>query len=131
MAVTRSLARAGAGALLGLVAVLTMGCPGREKVAAQGPYAREVADAIPKIEKVTGLKFKKQPVLQRRTKEQVHAFLVKQFEDERSQADLTAQQILLQRLGLVPPDFDLRSLMLVSTPSRSSASTIPQRKCSM
>ena len=87
-------------------------CPSRDKVTAQGPYAREVADAIPKIEKVTGLKFKKQPVIERRTKEQVHDFLVKQFEDERSQADLDAQQMLLRRLGLVSENFDLRALML-------------------
>jgi hypothetical protein len=112
MAVTRRAARSACGALLALVALLTMGCPSRDKVSAQGPYAQEVADAIPKIEKVTGLKFKKQPVLQRRTKEQVHQFLVKQFEDERSQADLNAQQILLRRLGLVSENFDLRSLML-------------------
>ena len=51
-------------------------------------------------------------MIERRTKEQVHDFLVKQFEDERSQADLTAQQILLRRLGLVPENFDLRALML-------------------
>ena len=61
---------------------------------------------------MTGLKYKKQPVLERRTKEQVRAFLVKQFEDERSQTDLAAQQTLLRRLGLVAEDFDLRALML-------------------
>jgi hypothetical protein len=112
MAVTHRVVRSAFSALLALVAILTMGCPSRDNVTAQGPYAREVSEAIPKIEKVTGLKFKKQPVLERRTKEQVHAFLVKQFEDERSQADLSAQQILLRRLGLVPEDFDLRALML-------------------
>ena len=112
MALARTLARGTEGALLAVLAMITVGCPSRDKVTAQGPYAQEVADAIPKIEKVTGLKFKKQPVLERRTKEQVHAFLVKQFEDERSQTDLAAQQILLTRLGLVPDNFDLRSLML-------------------
>jgi hypothetical protein len=112
MAMMRRVVRGASGALVVLVAMLTMGCPSRDKVAAQGPYARDVADAIPKIEKVTGLKFKKQPVLQRRTREQVHDFLVKQFEDERSQTDLNAQQILLRRLGLVAENFDLRSLML-------------------
>jgi hypothetical protein len=112
MAVTKRVVRSAASALLALTAIFTIGCPSRDKVTAQGPYAREVASAIPRIEKVTGLKFKKQPVLERRTKEQVHAFLVKQFEDERSQADLNAQQILLRRLGLVPEDFDLRALML-------------------
>jgi hypothetical protein len=112
MAVTRAVIRGAQCALLAAAASFTMGCPSRDKVTAQGPYAKEVADAIPKIEKVTGLKFKKQPVLERRTKDQVHAFLLKQFEDERSQADLEAQQILLRRLGLVPENFDLRSLML-------------------
>ena len=112
MAMTRHVACSASSALLVLIAMLTIGCPSRDKVVAQGPYARDVADAIPKIEKVTGLKFKKQPVLERRTKEQVHDFLVKQFEDERSQADLNAQQILLRRLGLVSENFDLRSLML-------------------
>jgi hypothetical protein len=108
----RMVSRGGSAALLASIALLTSACPSREKVTAQGPYSREVSEAIPKIEKVTGLKFKKQPVIERRTKEQVKAFLVKQFEDERSQSDLSAQQTLLRRLGLVPEDFDLRALML-------------------
>jgi len=112
MAVARRVPRGVTSVLLALVAAVAVACPSRDKITAQGPYAREVAEAIPKIEKVTGLKFKKQPVLERRTKEQVHQFLLKQFEDERSQADLSAQQILLRRLGLVPEDFDLRGLML-------------------
>ncbi|MEP7086219.1 MAG: hypothetical protein ABI884_02695 [Gemmatimonadota bacterium] len=105
-------ARSAAIALLASMTIFTAGCPGKEKLTAQGPYAQEVSDAIPKIERVTGLKFKKQPVLERRTKEQVRAYLVKQFEDERSQTDLAAQQTLLRRLGLVGEDFDLRALML-------------------
>ncbi|MBA2683270.1 MAG: hypothetical protein H0U66_02090 [Gemmatimonadaceae bacterium] len=112
MAMTRVHARSAAIALLASMTIFTAGCPGKEKLTAQGPYAQEVSDAIPKIERVTGLKFKKQPVLERRTKEQVRAFLVKQFEDERSQTDLAAQQTLLRRLGLVGEDFDLRALML-------------------
>ena len=112
MAVTHVVSRGASSTLVALVALLTVACPSRDKVTAQGPYAQEVADAIPKIEKVTGLKFKKQPVIERRTKEQVHQFLLKQFEDERSQADLDAQQTLLRRLGLVSENFDLRGLML-------------------
>ena len=112
MAVTRVMARSASIALLAAILMLAAGCPSRDKVTAQGPYAREVQEAIPKIEAGTGLKFKTPPVIERRTKEQVHDFLVKQFEDERSQADLSAQQILLRRLGLVPDNFDLRALML-------------------
>ncbi|HMA01488.1 MAG TPA: hypothetical protein VKP02_03915, partial [Gemmatimonadaceae bacterium] len=112
MALTSRIARVASTVLLTGIATLTVACPSRDKITAQGPYAKEVADAIPKIEKVTGLKYKKQPVLERRSKEQVHQYLIKQFEDERSQSDLAAQQILLRRLGLVPEDFDLRALML-------------------
>ena len=112
MALTPVLGRSASIALLATMAMLTVGCPSRDKVTAQGPYAREVQEAIPKIESVTGLKFKTPPVIERRSKEQVHDFLIKQFEDERSQTDLAAQQILLTRLGLVPENFDLRALML-------------------
>lgn len=112
MALTSRIARVASTVVLTGIATLTVACPSRDKITAQGPYAKEVADAIPKIEKVTGLKYKKQPVLERRSKEQVHQYLIKQFEDERSQSDLAAQQILLRRLGLVPEDFDLRALML-------------------
>jgi hypothetical protein len=112
MAVTRVHGRSATVALLATILMLTVGCPGREKITAQGPYAREVQEAIPKIESVTGLKFKTPPVIERRTRQQVHEFLVKQYEEERSQADLIGQQTLLRRLGLVPDNFDLRALML-------------------
>jgi hypothetical protein len=112
MAVTRMLGRNATIALLTTMMMLTVGCPSRDKITAQGPYAREVQEAIPKIEAVTGLKFKTPPVIERRTKQQVHDFLVKQYDEERSQEDLAAQQILLRRLGLVPENFDLRALML-------------------
>ncbi len=112
MAVARVLGRSASIALLTTMAMLTVGCPSRDKITAQGPYAREASEAIPKIEAVTGLKYKTPPVIERRTKAQVHDFLVKQFEEERSQADLSAQQTLLRRLGLVAETFDLRALML-------------------
>jgi hypothetical protein len=97
---------------LAALALLAAACSHRDSANAQGPYAREVADAIPRIEKATGLRFKRPPVVQRRTKDEVRHFLIKQFEDERSQADLAAQQFLLRRLGLVPDTFDLRALEL-------------------
>ena len=104
--------RIGQCACFALLSLFFVACGNRDSASAQGPYAREVADAIPKIEKATGLRYKRPPVVQRKTKEQVRQFLLKQFEDERSQQDLDAQQILLRRLGLVPDTFDLRKTML-------------------
>ncbi|MFI5243498.1 MAG: hypothetical protein ACHQRL_10860, partial [Gemmatimonadales bacterium] len=95
-----------------LLSLLLAACGHRDSAAAQGPYASEVADAIPKIEKATGLKYKRPPVVQRKSKEEVRQFLLKQFEDERSQEDLTAQAVLLRRLGLVSDTFNLRQTML-------------------
>lgn len=109
MALRHHIGRCAAAALLSL---LVAACGHRDSAGAQGPYAREVADAIPKIEKATGLHYKRPPVLQRKSKDEVRQFLLKQFEDERSQEDLTAQAVLLRRLGLVSDTFDLRQTML-------------------
>ena len=45
----------------------------------QGPYAEEVGQAVPMIEKAVGLKFKSPPKIETRSKEQVREFVVKQF----------------------------------------------------
>lgn len=99
-------------ACVALLSLLIAACGHRDGAAAQGPYAREVADAIPKIEKATGLTYKRPPVVERKSKEEVRDFLIKQFDDERSQEDLAAQQILLRRLGLIPDTLDFRKMML-------------------
>ena len=41
----------------------------RKNPAGDGPYAQEVADAVPRIEQATGLKFKRPPTLELRTRE--------------------------------------------------------------
>jgi hypothetical protein len=51
------------------------------KDAGSGPYAREVAEAIPRIEQATGLKFKTPPKVEVRTRDQVREFLLKQMDD--------------------------------------------------
>src|SRR5438094_906712 len=40
-----------------------------------GPYGKQVGDAVPKIEQAVGLKFKRPPKVETRSKEQVRAFL--------------------------------------------------------
>jgi hypothetical protein len=41
-----------------------------------GPYAKEVSDAVPRIEKAVGLTFKSPPKVERRSKEDVRNFLM-------------------------------------------------------
>ncbi|HUO51284.1 MAG TPA: hypothetical protein VMT93_02095 [Gemmatimonadaceae bacterium] len=79
---------------------------------AQDAYARAVAEAVPLVEKGTGLTFKRAPAYQVRTREQMHDFLQKVFAQEKSQRDIAEQQTVLRRLGAIPDTLDLHQLML-------------------
>lgn len=107
----------GAGRVLvgALVMLLAAAC-GRGDAAARnggsGPYAKEVAEAIPMIERGTGLTFKHPPNVETRTKAQVRLFLEQRFREDVSDSEMTGQQVLYRRLGLIPDTLDLRRLML-------------------
>ena len=59
-----------------IVAMIVLaGCRDRAAVRGEGPYADKVAEQIPKIERVTGLKFKQAPSVETRTAAQLTAFL--------------------------------------------------------
>ena len=79
---------------------------------AQDPYAAAVADAVPLIEKTTGLKFKKPPVYKVRTREEMHVFLDQLFNESKTAHDIAEQTVFLRRLGVIPDTLDLRRLML-------------------
>lgn len=86
-------------------------CGGRDS-ASRGPYAREVARAIPTVERQTGLRFKRPPAVQERSRAQVRQFLERDFRRENADSTLAAQEIALQRLGLISDSVNLRRLML-------------------
>ena len=95
-----------------IAAVLVLvGCD-RGKDVGSGPYAREVAEAIPRIEQATGLKFKSPPRLEVRTKEQVRDFLLKQFDEATPAAQLAGEEKVYKLLGLIPDSMDLRAFFL-------------------
>lgn len=87
-------------------------CTRQDAAQASGPYAREVAEDIPIIERGTGLKFKRQPVLETRTKAQVRQFLEARFTDQLTDQEIDGQSIFYKRLGLLPDTLDLKSFML-------------------
>ncbi len=98
-------------ALTILFLVAAAGACGGDRADAQGPYARHVEESIPQIEKATGLRFKQRPVLEQRTKEQMRAYLVQQFET-RARDDIAGQEIALRRLGLIPDSLRLGPFMI-------------------
>src|ERR1019366_1038073 len=77
-----------------------------------GPYAKEVATAIPAIEKSVGLKFKKPPKVESRSKDEVRSFLEKKFDEDLPALELAGAERTYKLFGLIPDTLDLRKFML-------------------
>ncbi len=77
-----------------------------------GPYGKQVAEAIPKIEAAVGLKFKHPPKVEARTKEQVREFLLKEFTDSAQIREFTGEEMAYKRFGLLPDTLHLQSLLV-------------------
>lgn len=76
-----------------------------------GPYATEVAQAIPMIEKAVGLKYKTPPKVETRSKEQVREFVIKQFTDSLAAHDIAGQEAAYKRLGMIPDTLKLQPFL--------------------
>ena len=85
---------------------------GRRRSAGEGPYAQEVADAVPRIEKSTGMKFKTPPRVEARSKEQVRAFLLKKFDESTPASEIAGEETAYKLFGLLPDTLDLRKFYL-------------------
>lgn len=103
--VTRSAALAGAG-LLSLVSACES-----QKPKYEGPYAEEVAQAVPMIEKAVGLKFKVPPKVEMRSKAQVREFVLKQFTEAQAVSDIAGQEAAYKRLGMIPDTLKLQPFL--------------------
>jgi len=100
------------GMRVAVVTVLAAVACNRGEDAGSGPYAREVAEAIPRIEQATGLKFKSPPKVEARTREQVRDFLLKQFDEATPAAQLVGEEKAYKLLGLIPDSMDLRAFFV-------------------
>ena len=63
-------------------------------------------DAIPKIERVTGLTFKTPPRLEMRSRAQVRDFLVGKFNESTPAAQLRGEEMAYKLFGLIPIGFE-------------------------
>jgi hypothetical protein len=94
-----------------LLSVASASACQRDKPKYEGPYATEVAEAIPMIEKAVGLKFKTPPKVETRSKEQVRAFVTKQFTDSTAARDLAGQEAAYKLLGMIPDTMNLEAFL--------------------
>ena len=77
-----------------------------------GPFARQVAAAIPAIERSIGLRFKSPPKLETRTKDEVRSFLERKFNEQQPALELACAERAYKLLGLLPDTLDLRRFLL-------------------
>src|SRR5450759_5574969 len=76
-----------------------------------GPYAAQVAEAVPMIEKAVGLKFKTPPKVETRSRDQVRDYIIKQVSDSQTVRELAGEEAAYKRLGLIPDTLKLQPFM--------------------
>src|SRR3990172_2937878 len=77
-----------------------------------GPFARQVAAAIPAIERSIGLRFKSPPKLETRTKDEVRSFLERKFNEQQPALELAGAERAYKLLGLLPDTLHLPPFLL-------------------
>jgi len=93
-----------------LLAAFVSACES-QKPGYEGPYATEVKQAIPMIERAVGLKYKTPPRIETRTKEQVREFVTRQFTDSLAMHDIAGQEAAYKRLGMIPDTLKLQPFL--------------------
>ena len=103
--------RATCSALAALASLpLFAACQGDRPV--PGPYASEVARAIPLVEKATGLTFKALPRVQARSRDELRAFLESKFDEDQPALQLASEERAYKLFGLLPDTLKLRPFLL-------------------
>jgi hypothetical protein len=91
------------------VALLAIACRNR---GIEGPYGKMAGEAIPHIEKATGLTFKSDPKIEARSRDDVRSFLERRFREDLPDEEIAGTQSAYRLLGLIPDTLDLRAFML-------------------
>ena len=91
-------------------AIIAGGCETRRRI--EGPYGKLASDAIPRIEKAANLKFKADPKVEARSRDDVRKFLERRFREELPQREIEGMRAAYSRLGLIPDTLDLRAFLL-------------------
>lgn len=87
------------------------GCRDKAEVP-DGPYGRQIADAVPAIERAVGLKFKTPPTIEVRSKAQVREFVTAQITDPVAARTFAGMTAAYKRLGMIPDTMDLKAFLI-------------------
>lgn len=100
--------------IVAAIAAITVIASCSEKKPAQytGPYAKQVSEAVPAIENAVGLKFKKPPKVESRSKAQVREFVTRQITDPVAARQMTGMAAAYKRLGMIPDTLNLQKFLV-------------------
>ncbi len=93
-------------------ASLTLAACAAEPPGYEGPYRSKVREAIVELEESSGLPFKRLPVLEERSRDQVREFLERQFTEQLTPLEIAGTQEAYRRFGLLSDTLDLRVFLL-------------------
>src|SRR5437016_13163494 len=90
--------------------VWSSGCEQRAReVQSEVELKQAVQQMIPAVERATRLRFRRHPVILRRTREQVREYVIHKFDDDLPPAELVGAQAAYRLFGLNPDTLDLRT----------------------
>jgi len=96
-----------------IVAALTLACRERaQAVQGEAELKDMVHRMMPAVAQTTGLRFKSEPVVLRRSREQVRDYLIHKFDEDLPPAELNGLQSALRLFGLIPDSLELRPTMI-------------------
>jgi hypothetical protein len=95
-----------------IAAILVAGACKDKKPDPEGPYGRQVAEAIPAIERAVGLKFKTPPKIESRSKPQVREFVAKQITDSVASREFAGITAAYKRFGMIPDSLNLQKFLI-------------------
>ena len=91
--------------------LLLSGCRDKQPEG-EGPYAKQVAEAVPAIERAVGLKFKQPPKIEVRSKAQVREFVTAQITDSAAARTFAGVTAAYKRFGMLPDTMNLQGFLI-------------------
>lgn len=98
-------------AAVGAAAALSS-CADKKSTTFEGPYGKQVSEAVPAIENAIGLKFKTPPKIESRSKAQVREFVTRQVTDPLAARQMTGMSAAYKRLGMIPDSLNLQKFLV-------------------
>ena len=96
-----------------IVVVLSLGCRERaQAVQGEAELKDMVHRMMPMVAQATGLHFKREPLVLRRSRAQVRDYVIHKFDEDLPPAELAGLESALRLFGLIPDSLELRPTMI-------------------